>query len=115
MIDPDPPPTQSMAGTELEVLCDSRPNRGTNIVGLPSPDGSQGGVWYFPVSPRRPLWLSAYVGPRSQAAAREAAGGVRERGLRLPVPGERREAQLVQGWSWGWGWLLSPEIVLLTR
>ena len=41
---------QPMAGTELEVLCDSRPNRGTNIVGLPSPDGSQGGVWYFPVT-----------------------------------------------------------------
>ena len=39
-----------MAGTEVEVLCDSRPNRGTNIVGLPSPDGSQGGVWYFPVT-----------------------------------------------------------------
>ena len=39
-----------MAGESLEVLCDSRPNRGTNIVGLPSPDGSQGGVWYFPVT-----------------------------------------------------------------
>lgn len=39
-----------MAGAEHEVLCLSRPNRGTNVVGLPSPDGSQGGVWYFPVT-----------------------------------------------------------------
>ena len=46
----DPDRTQPMTGTEVEVLCDSRPNRGTNIVGLPSPDGSQGGVWYFPVT-----------------------------------------------------------------
>jgi len=39
----------SMAG-ELEVLCLARENRGATMVGLPSPDGSQDGVWYFPSS-----------------------------------------------------------------
>ena len=31
-------------------MCHARENHGTNIVGLPSPDGSQDGVWYFPVT-----------------------------------------------------------------
>ena len=39
-----------MRGKELEVVCHARENHGTNIVGLPSPDGSQDGVWYFPVT-----------------------------------------------------------------
>lgn len=58
-----------MAGAEHEVLCLSRPNRGTNVVGLPSPDGSQGGVWYFPVTAlERPAGEDA----EGQAAAEEA-------------------------------------------
>ena len=40
----------TMTGNEYEVLCLARENRDTTIVGLPSPDGSQGGVWYFPTT-----------------------------------------------------------------
>ena len=39
-----------MAGQPFEVLCIARENCGASIVGLPSPDGSQDGVWYFPAS-----------------------------------------------------------------
>lgn len=39
-----------MAGNEFEVLCLARENRNTAIVGLPSPDGSQDGIWYFPTT-----------------------------------------------------------------
>ena len=41
---------ESMRGQEFEVICHARENQATNIVGLPSPDGSQDGVWYFPVT-----------------------------------------------------------------
>ena len=39
-----------MCGQAFEVVCHARENRGTNMIGLPSPDGSQDGVWYFPVT-----------------------------------------------------------------
>ena len=40
----------AMCGEEFEVVCHARENYGTNIIGLPSPDGTQDGVWYFPVT-----------------------------------------------------------------
>ena len=40
----------AMCGEAFEVVCHARDNCGTTIVGLPSPDGSQDGVWYFPVT-----------------------------------------------------------------
>ena len=41
---------EAMAGKTWAVLELRPPSRGTNIVGLPSPDGSQKGIWYFPVT-----------------------------------------------------------------
>lgn len=37
-----------MAGAEFEILSVNGKSRGTSMVGLPSPDGSQDGVWFFP-------------------------------------------------------------------
>ena len=40
----------AMCGKEFEVLAVRPPSGGINIVGLSSPDGSQDGCWYFPVT-----------------------------------------------------------------
>ena len=39
-----------MCGKSYEVLSLHPPSKSTNIVGLQSPDGSQDGVWFFPVT-----------------------------------------------------------------
>ena len=101
-----------MAGTEVEVLCDSRPNRGTNIVGLPSPDGSQGGVWYFPVTAlerpeggaEAPAAEHDYLWQLSLQADVEAAHGLgqvilhRKYGYRGVVVGHDPSCQQDEAW-----------------
>ena len=41
---------REMYGKCFEVITSTGPNGDQRVVGLPSPDGSQNGVWYFPPS-----------------------------------------------------------------
>ena len=63
----------ALCGEEFQIVCHARENCGTNMVGLPSPDGSQDGVWYFPVT----LFLRDFGGggASEEAGAKEEAAG----------------------------------------
>jgi hypothetical protein len=65
----------SMLGKVFLIRTIEKPSNGTRIVGLPSPDGSQGGTWFFPIEILDEKLASGRRRRSSSARSRSRSGG----------------------------------------